>query len=486
VINFISNSVDIHFTEGVPRATTGSKSVNIAAPGKDAVRVNESLKRVVVPALVLGLLLCAPVVEAAVTIGATPYATIQDAIDASVAGDTIEVGAGTYAENLVINGGGAKEITINGVGSGSDDASNTIIDGITGQTINIRAGGTAAGQRVILSNLRVTGGVGAGNVGMGIQIGGGADISHITFDNVSSVGNGGHGIGLNHTFAMDDLVISQSLVADNDGAGIRFPTSLSSLGTVDVSNTTIQDNLGIGFISYSPGTISITDSTFSGNATNLHTGGDLVLTSFDSGSVTLDNVSITSDNADCAIRISPNHDGGTPRYGIGGATISMTDVTISGTQFKNGTYASAAIYLSRMKDLAPADITFSNVVINSTADHGLWLGTITDSTLDLDGEVDFSGGTFAQYSIAQGRHGDTGSTSYGLSNADVLADGLGLTEADVYDNEDDPSLGSITLVQAAVPALSVWGMIMLVLLLVVSVSAKLDTHVPSSSSGASS
>jgi hypothetical protein len=253
---------------------------------------------------------------------------------------------------------------------------------------------------------------------------------------------------------------------------------------VDISDTTIQDNLGIGLISYSPGTISITDSTFSGNATNLHTGGDLVLTSFDSGNLTLDNVSITSDNADCAIRISPSHDGGTPRFGIGGATISMTDVTISGTQLKNGSYASAAIYLSRMKDLAPADITFNNVVINSTADHGLWLGTITDSTLDLGGEVDFSGGTFAQYSIAQGRHGDTGSTSYGLSNANVLADGLGLTEADVYDNEDDPSLGPITLVAAAVPALSVWGVILLVLLLAFSILARLDAHAPSSSRSA--
>jgi hypothetical protein len=111
---------------------------------------------------------------------------------------------------------------------------------------------------------------------------------------------------------MDDLVISQSLVSDNDGAGVRFPTSLSSLGTVDISDTTIQDNLGMGLISYSPGTISITDSTFSGNATNLATGGELVLTSFDSGNLTLDNVSFISDNADCAIRISPSHDGGHP------------------------------------------------------------------------------------------------------------------------------------------------------------------------------
>ena len=372
------------------------------------------------------------------------------------------------AENLVINSAGGKEITLNGAGSGSNDASNTIIDGITGQTIIIQAGGTAAGQRLILSNMRVTGGVGAGNAGMGIQIGGGADISNITFDNVSSVGNGGNGIGLNHTFAMDDLVISQSLIADNVGAGLRFPSSLSSLGTVDISDTTIQDNLGIGLVSFTTGTISISDSTFSGNATNVFTGGDLVLTSFDSGNVTLNNVSFTSDNADCAIRISPSHDGGTPRYGIGGATIAMTDVTISGTQFKNGSYASAAIYLSRMKDLVPADITFNNVVINSTADHGLWLGTITDSTLDLDGGIDFSGGTFAEYSIALGRHGNTASTSYGLATANVFAIGLGLTEADVYDDEDDVLLGPITLVAPSVPSLTKWGVIPLILLLAVS------------------
>jgi hypothetical protein len=88
-------------------------------------------------------------------------------------------------------------------------------------------------------------------------------------------------------------------------------------------------------------------------------------------------------------------------------------------------------------------------------------------------DVTISGGTFAEYSIALGRHGNTGSTSYGLTTADVLATGLGLTEADVYDGEDDSSLGSITVVPEAVPALSVWGMIMLALLLAVSVSARL-------------
>ena len=111
--------------------------MDITTPPETAVKAKENLDRTVALALVLGLLFCARVVEASVNIGGTPYPTIQDAINASVAGDTIEIGAGAYAENLVINSGGAQELTLNGVGSGSNDASNTIIDGITGQTIRI-------------------------------------------------------------------------------------------------------------------------------------------------------------------------------------------------------------------------------------------------------------------------------------------------------------------------------------------------------------
>ena len=136
-----------------------------------------------------------------------------------------------------------------------------------------------------------------------------------------------------------------------------------------------------------------------------------------------------------------------------GGGVILTDSTVSG----NFTTGGCSSLIFECSFLAQGGGVFASGNV-----------TITDSTIDLDGQVDFSGGTFAQYSIALGRHGDPGSTSYGLSTASVLAVGLGLTEADVYDDEDDALLGPITLLAEVVPTLSEWGFILLILLLAAS------------------
>jgi len=388
--------------------------------------------------------------------GAGHYTTIQAAINGAGAGDTINVVAGTYAENLVINSASDMAIALVGAGNGSDPASNTIIQGTAAgsDAIQILHGGVDASQRVLLSNLRITGGQGELNAGMGVEIGGSGNANHITFDHVASVGNEGIGIGLNHVGPAGDIVVTQSLLADNGSAGFRIPTSLASMGTLTISGTSIENNGGIGLIAYQAGVISVSDSTFSGNSSGEHTGGDLVMTDFVDGTLTLDNVSFTSANADVAIRVSGDHDGGSPRMPISGATISMTDVTISGTQTANGTYPSGAIVISRLKDLGPSDITFDNVAINSTADYGLFLGTVTDSAIDLDGQVAF-GGTFSQYAIALGQHGN--SSSYALATVDVDAIGCGLTEAAVWDFNDSAALGDVTVPEPATMTLLTLG-----------------------------
>ena len=55
-----------------------------------------------------------------VGVGRTSFSKIQAAVDAAVNGDTIEIAAGTYREQVTVDG---KDITIHGAGAGQ-----TIID----------------------------------------------------------------------------------------------------------------------------------------------------------------------------------------------------------------------------------------------------------------------------------------------------------------------------------------------------------------------
>ena len=76
--------------------------------------------------------------------GSQDYDTIQDAIDAASAGDTIFVWEGIYNEDLIVS----KQLTLMGNGS----SNTTIIGSGTGSTVKITAGG------VVISGFNVTGG----------------------------------------------------------------------------------------------------------------------------------------------------------------------------------------------------------------------------------------------------------------------------------------------------------------------------------------
>ena len=85
--------------------------------------------------------------------------TIQYAFDNYAAeGSTIQLAPGTYNENLVID----TRITLQGTGSGDDPNVDSIITSAAASTnvIRLTTGGSSATDRMVIRNLRVTGGRG--------------------------------------------------------------------------------------------------------------------------------------------------------------------------------------------------------------------------------------------------------------------------------------------------------------------------------------
>ncbi len=186
-----------------------------------------------------------------------PCATIVYAMSQAVAGNTIEIAAGTYNEagegntfsraGIVVN----KNLTLTGAG-----AANTIVQ--VAADINF--------HRVIY----VISGVTATIEGMTIQngsllgYGGGLYNDGTVTLNFSTVRNNSTGIWGGGIFNSGTLTLNNSTVSDNyadiQGGGI-FNT-----GTMILNNSTVSDNLGgSGSGLYNEGTLTITNGTFSGN-----------------------------------------------------------------------------------------------------------------------------------------------------------------------------------------------------------------------------
>lgn len=381
-----------------------------------------------------------------VRVGSWLASTIQEGIDVADEGDIVYIPPGNYdaaGGQILVN----KRITLIGAGQWPDPASNTIIEDIAGadNVIRISAGGLP-GNRLAIRNLRVTGGLGVGNIGTGIMFYGAN--SHIELDNIVSLNNGGNGVAFDaNSGDQQDIHVRNSAFVGNGNHGFKTRDGDYQLEVV-LDNCDFEENVGAGAMFYVEGNVStnltIANSSFFQNAEAWNSVGDIVFSGVN-GNITISDVSIVSDNTEAGIRISGV--GGSGGGYITAGTVALTDVQISGTQAAAGTYPSAGVVLTRYTDAST--VTLNNVVIDSTAPVGLFLGTIVDTGPDL-GDLSLEG-TFAEDDIKLGKHGSQAGP-YPLTSADINATGVNFEGATsdaeiedrVYHYVDDNALGTVT------------------------------------------
>ena len=177
-------------------------------------------------------------------------ATIQAAVNAASAGDTIQVAAGTYAEHVVIG----KDLTVNGAGAGQ-----TIVDGTQSGTVFTVNGGT-----VSLSAMTVTNGKSPTNGGGIINNGTTLSVASSTVSNNSAANQGG-GIfnSSGATLNVTNSTVSGNAASSNGGGIYNF-------GSANVTSSTVSNNSAVAgggiFNSGVAVGLTVTSSTVSNNS----------------------------------------------------------------------------------------------------------------------------------------------------------------------------------------------------------------------------
>jgi len=158
------------------------------------------------------------------------FTTIAAAVTASAAGDTVTVGAGTYAENVTIN----KVITVRGAQAGVDARTRAVAVGLESTV----TGGTGAAF-TLTAPARVEGFRIAGTTDVGVEIainaGGSRVADNIITDNKYGVEVLARGI---------DTIIERNRILDNDrlGGGVGIVTE-SAVGVAILDNRIEENDL---------------------------------------------------------------------------------------------------------------------------------------------------------------------------------------------------------------------------------------------------
>jgi parallel beta-helix repeat protein len=213
-------------------------------------------------------------------------ATIQGAIDGASNGDTVQVAAGTYTENINFNG---KNISVIGAGPNlsiiDGDGSGSVVKCNSGETSTTVLGGftitngsatVGAGMYNYNSSPTVTNCTFSGNTA---DSGGGGmynnssrpTVTNCTFSGNSAPNDGG---GM-YNRSSSPTVINCTFSGNTAGAGGGMSNSSNSNPTV--TNCTFSGNTGTsssgGMFNYLNSSPTVTNCTFSGNSANNYGGG---------------------------------------------------------------------------------------------------------------------------------------------------------------------------------------------------------------------
>lgn len=169
----------------------------------------------------------------------TTTTSIQRAINIATAGDTVNVGAGNFNENINVN----KRVTV--LGNGSTGASATFIQN-AGSVVTVSASGTST-NRTALQDLCIQNGT------YGIFVD--STVSFIGLTNIVSTNHGQWGVYISSNAVVQDLALTNcSLIGNSPATPNTEPGGLWISGSVDtllLDGCSLSNNGAYGFYSQS-------------------------------------------------------------------------------------------------------------------------------------------------------------------------------------------------------------------------------------------
>ncbi len=285
----------------------------------------------------------------------TDFTTIQLAVASASASDVLNISAGTFTENVVVD----KAVTLNGVGS------TTIITPATGTGISVTAAGVTIQNLVVrgavtgisavglLDGLTITSVTVDANTGEGMNIVG---LSNVTLTTCTATGNGAGGDGSIGS-GVDIVGVATATVNGLTATGNKrhglaigaknftLPAPSNNLSSVSVSGGTFNGNgnagklsTGSGIAVFAEDSKSVTGVTINGvTASNNTTAGIFV----DASAGTISTTNIGQGSA-----VTCSNNGSTGADGTGGAGVVVfgpaTTTNIKGT-FSKGAAPGAGV-----------------------------------------------------------------------------------------------------------------------------------------------